>query len=150
MPLLTGLGVERDVGTPDEADLFRALFDHAPDAMLVADESGRCVAANGAACAYLKLPRGHIIGLHAVELMAGAASEACVWQRFLHEGRCYHMSIVREWRHVDGARPPTPPLHVTERAQIESALVQTDGNVTKAARILGIDRRTLQRRINPR
>ena len=139
------------VGTLAGSDLFRALFDHAPDAMIVADESGRCVAANGAACAYLKLPLAHIVGLHVAELLSsGPAPEACVWQRFVYQGRCYHLSIVREWRHSDGARPPTPPLHVTERAQIELALAQTDGNVTKAARLLGIDRRTLQRRINPR
>ncbi|MDB4971164.1 MAG: Bacterial regulatory protein Fis family [Myxococcales bacterium] len=119
--------------------------------MLVADESGRCVAANRAACDRWKLPLPAIQGRHISELTAsGGAPEACVWQRFMHDGRSFHLSIVRGWRHSDGARPPTPPLHVTERRQIERALEQTEGNVTKAARLLGIDRRTLQRRINPR
>jgi PAS domain-containing protein len=132
-------------------DIFRALFDHAPDAMLVADEGGRCVAANLAACDYLKRAVGDVLGKLVSELTAQApTTAACVWQRFHHDGRIFHLTVVREWRHSDGARPPTPPLHVTERAQIELALAEAEGNVTRAARMLGIDRRTLQRRINPR
>ena len=42
---------------------------------------------------------------------------------------------------------PTGSLAEVERAHIEQVLASMDGNVTRAATALGIDRRTLQRKL---
>ncbi|MGB3136377.1 MAG: PAS domain-containing protein, partial [Nodosilinea sp.] len=44
------------------AQLWRALFEAAPDAMLVANDEGVCAEANEAACLLLELPRTAIVG----------------------------------------------------------------------------------------
>jgi ActR/RegA family two-component response regulator len=46
-------------------------------------------------------------------------------------------------------REPAAPtsLAEVERAHIERVLEQMDGNITRAATALGIDRRTLQRKL---
>jgi DNA-binding NtrC family response regulator len=61
------------------------------------------------------------------------------------------------WSPVRG-RDPLPPtdaaiiakydLHETERRLVAQALAATNGNVTAAAKKLGISRRTLHRKIN--
>ncbi len=48
---------------------------------------------------------------------------------------------------VSPAFAPTASLAEVERAHIERVLEQMDGNVTRAATALGIDRRTLQRKL---
>jgi ActR/RegA family two-component response regulator len=55
--------------------------------------------------------------------------------------------------HRGGRATPAPgevaptSLAEVERAHIERVLAQMDGNVTRAATALGIDRRTLQRKL---
>jgi DNA-binding NtrC family response regulator len=54
--------------------------------------------------------------------------------------------------HATGAAPASEPplpssLAEVERAHIQRVLMQMDGNVTRAASALGIDRRTLQRKL---
>jgi DNA-binding NtrC family response regulator len=54
--------------------------------------------------------------------------------------------------HASGAAPASEPplpssLAQVERAHIQRVLMQMDGNVTRAASALGIDRRTLQRKL---
>jgi transposase-like protein len=43
--------------------------------------------------------------------------------------------------------PEFPTLAVVERQHIAAAVQQAEGNLSKASRMLGIDRRTLYRRI---
>jgi len=57
-----------------------------------------------------------------------------------------------ELQGADSDRPSTPPgerrsLAELERAHIEEVLTRMDGNVTRTASALGIDRRTLQRKL---
>ena len=50
-------------------------------------------------------------------------------------------------RSVDGGAGPRD-LHATEKRLIHQALATTKGNITAAAKKLGISRRTLHRKIN--
>jgi two-component system, cell cycle sensor histidine kinase and response regulator CckA len=62
--------------------VFRAIFDGALDAMLLADDEGSYVDANRAACALFQVPREELIGRNASELAAsdgqGAAARLAV------------------------------------------------------------------------
>ena len=59
-----------------------------------------------------------------------------------------HDLLIRGSRPRPGAAAPASflTLRELERQQIERALERTGGNVSKAAQLLGIDRRTLQRK----
>jgi PAS domain S-box-containing protein len=56
--------------TIDEQDLFRSLYEHAPDAVIAADDEGRIVAANPAARRMFGYGREKLIGLPAGSLLA--------------------------------------------------------------------------------
>ncbi len=63
--------------------LLRAIFDGAPDGMLLADDSGRYVAANAAGCLVLGRPRAEIIGTTIERYMAdGSEVYADRWAAF--------------------------------------------------------------------
>jgi PAS domain S-box-containing protein len=65
---------------------FEALFQNALDAILVADDSGRYVDANPAACEMLGMERSELLG-HTIFELAGVPPEqtGVLWQRFLDE-----------------------------------------------------------------
>lgn len=69
-----------------EQQRFEALFHHALDAILVADDSGRYVDANPAACEMLGMERSMLLG-HTIFELAGVPPEQTevLWQRFLDE-----------------------------------------------------------------
>jgi len=65
---------------------LRAVFDHALDAMLIADDWGRYVDANPAACAMLGLTRDELIGRTVGDFLNSDSSFADVWRDFLAKG----------------------------------------------------------------
>lgn len=67
---------------------FRAVFDHALDAMLIADDEGRYVDANPAAVEMLGVPKAEILRLRVHDVTdAGMRTEIdAMWQRFIAEG----------------------------------------------------------------
>ncbi|MEX0675211.1 MAG: PAS domain S-box protein [Gaiellaceae bacterium] len=67
---------------------FRALFDTALDAIMIADDEGRCLDANPAACTLFGARRGCVIGSKLTELVAPEAREAtdAAWADFLAAG----------------------------------------------------------------
>ncbi len=58
-----------------------------------------------------------------------------------------HAGTTSERYREPGSEPGTTDLATIERRHIERVLAECDGNVTKAASALGIDRRTLQRKL---
>ncbi len=78
--------------------VFKALFEHAPDAVLVVDEQRRYSAANAAACRLFGLAREELIGRSSGELYhpEDRAQFPRLWERFLAEGHWTHRArIVR-------------------------------------------------------
>ena len=68
------------------AAAFRAVFEVALDAMLLADDSGRCVDVNPAACALLGASRDELLAGGAVELGADREAAARAWTELLAAG----------------------------------------------------------------
>lgn len=66
---------------------FRALFDKSLDAMLIADDQGRYVEANPAACDLLGRSREHIIGQHIADVMLPGLCFETAWQQFQQHGQ---------------------------------------------------------------
>lgn len=68
---------------------YRALFDQVQNAVVLADDDGRYVDANPAACALFDLPCGHLLGRGVFDFVpsgdAGAVKEA--WEAFLRQGQ---------------------------------------------------------------
>ena len=64
----------------------RAVFDHALDSMLIADDAGRYVDANPAACALLGLGRAELIGRSAGDFVDADVIFAQQWTEFLARG----------------------------------------------------------------
>jgi PAS domain S-box-containing protein len=85
--------------------LLRAVFDSALDAILIADDAGRYVAANPAACALLGLHEGELLGRSVSEFTAPEFDQAGAWSSFLDQGRqSGEIAIVRcdgSIRHVE-------------------------------------------------
>jgi PAS domain S-box-containing protein len=115
---------------------LQAMFDNTQDAILLADDEGRCVDANPAACSLLGCWRDELLGqvfwktIVAPSLPDGAAW----WRRFLNAGRLDGEFVLRrpngtpvevEWR---GVSQIEPGLHlgvfrdITARKRTEEAL----------------------------
>jgi two-component system cell cycle sensor histidine kinase/response regulator CckA len=67
--------------------VVQAIFDGALDAMLLADDSGRYVEANPAACELLGLPREQLLGRSISDFAAANYSVTDAWQSFVEQGR---------------------------------------------------------------
>lgn len=80
--------VQQDELAASQARL-QALFDHSNDGILLADEEGRCVEANPAACRLLAFTRDELIGRPTGELFAAAERgwADSAWRDFLVSGR---------------------------------------------------------------
>jgi PAS domain S-box-containing protein len=67
--------------------LFDAVFDAVPDAMLVADDTGRYIAANPAALELLARSRDEILSSTVAEVSPPGVDVEAAWQDFLRRGR---------------------------------------------------------------
>src|SRR4051812_9782533 len=66
--------------------LLRAIFDHALDAILLADDRGVYVAANQAACALFGVERSALLGRTITEFAAPGFETPDEWRFFLERG----------------------------------------------------------------
>ncbi len=95
---------------------FKGIFDHASDAMLLADDEGRYVDANPGACAMLGYTREELIGKTGADVMAGLSRDAFLqqWKQFIAQREASGEVQVRrkdggvvdvEFRAVAGTEP---------------------------------------------
>jgi PAS domain S-box-containing protein len=117
---------------------LQALFDHSHDAILLADDEGRFLEANPAACALLGRPRDELVGRH--HALMHVAEEpllvAAAWQDFLRTGRQAGECILRradgstvraEYHAVAGIQPGvhlTIIRDVTERHALQAKVLR--------------------------
>jgi PAS domain S-box-containing protein len=66
-----------------DGEAFRAVFEHALDAMLIADGEGRCTDANAAAGALLGLTKDELIGRTAADFLAAGSDFRDMWAEVL-------------------------------------------------------------------
>jgi PAS domain S-box-containing protein len=77
---------QADQARREAEDQFRAVFESALDAILVADDDGRYVAANPAACALLGLPLEKLLGRRIADFMEPGFDFGQAWQTFRQQG----------------------------------------------------------------
>lgn len=133
----------------EQALLEEVAADYAVVDLKLADGSGidvvRAIARARPACRTLLLT-GHGTVHSAVEAMRAGAVDVLEKPTSTHE-------LVEAMRRAPPPAPPStsiPTLDELERAHIERVLAETGGNVTHAAQLLGLDRRTLQRKMQRR
>jgi PAS domain S-box-containing protein len=81
--------------------LLRAIFDGALDAMLLADDAGKYVDANPAACELFGLPREQLIGRSIAEFTGSNYDEAAAYESFREHGHARgHFPL----RRLDGSQ----------------------------------------------
>jgi PAS domain S-box-containing protein len=90
---------------------FRAVFEHALDAMLILDDEQRFLDANPAALALLGTTRSQLLGLRAADVLEGMWSE--VWRRLQLEGRATGEAGLACAGQTPGAERPTVEYHAT-------------------------------------
>ncbi len=118
------------------AHQFRAVFDGALDAMVIADDEGRYVEVNAAACGLYGLSRSALLGHWIGDFAAPGLDVASVWAAFRREGRAKgELRIIRpdgRVRELEFAASADflPGSHlavfrdVTQRRQLEEQLRQ--------------------------
>jgi len=119
----------------ESEEQFRAVFDSALDAMVLADEEGRHIDVNPAACELYGLPRDELLSLSAADLSIVHAPNV-PWSNFLEAGTAAGACTIvrRDGTHRDAEFTATanvlPGRHlwvlrdVTERKQLERGLWQ--------------------------
>jgi two-component system cell cycle sensor histidine kinase/response regulator CckA len=119
---------------PSKEKLLRAVFDSALDAMLVADDDGRFIDANPAACALFGLEKEGLLGRRIGELAGSGHTPSASFESFLDVARVKgEFSLVRgdgDERHLEYAAVANvlPGLHlsilrdVTDRTRADAAL----------------------------
>ena len=65
---------------------FRAVFENANDALVIADDDGTCVDANSAACELFGVAESALLGRSIDEFAAEQAAVGAKWDRFLESG----------------------------------------------------------------
>ncbi|MDB4987192.1 MAG: ATPase, partial [Myxococcaceae bacterium] len=69
--------------------MYRAMFEHSPVALLLADDQRRYVEANPAACRLLGVERSHLLGMRIDDVLPLAGAEGSIelqWSAFLRDG----------------------------------------------------------------
>lgn len=69
------------------AQLWKALFETALDAMVIADNAGGCVEVNGAACAMLEQPRQRLIGRSIADFLGSDTAPGDFWPALMAAGQ---------------------------------------------------------------
>jgi two-component system, cell cycle sensor histidine kinase and response regulator CckA len=126
------MGGPDGVRPADPAARFRAVFEHARDAMLLADDHGRYVDANPAACALLGYSRDELLRLTVWDVTPPGHLEAgrAQWRAFIEGG---HLSGEYAMRRKDGTEVPVefnavanvaPGIHLTVTRDVSSRLRQ--------------------------
>jgi len=120
----------------EAAHQFRAVFDGALDAMVIADDEGRYVEVNAAACGLYGLSRSALLGHWIGDFAAPGLDVASIWSTFRREGRAKgELRIIRpdgRVRELEFAASADflPGSHlavfrdVTQRRQLEEQLRQ--------------------------
>ncbi|PYQ12619.1 MAG: hypothetical protein DMF80_16795 [Acidobacteria bacterium] len=120
----------------EAARQFRAVFDGALDAMVIADDEGRCVEANAAACGLYGLNRSALLGHWIGDFVTPDHDVAATWAAFRRDGRAKgELRIVRPDGRVrelefSASGDFLPGSHlaifrdVTQRRQLEEQLRQ--------------------------
>jgi len=86
--ITTALSIVRDVSQiRDRERQLQAMFDASLDAMVIADDQGRYVDLNQAACEMFGLPREQLLGCTPNQVSMPGQDVATLWQRFLEEGK---------------------------------------------------------------
>lgn len=91
-PVLLGVITDISDHRQAESDLrssefrFRAVFDHAADAMLIADDAGDYVDVNAAACELLGVSRSTLLQSNIFEMSEDPAAAQSAWPSFLDTG----------------------------------------------------------------
>jgi two-component system cell cycle sensor histidine kinase/response regulator CckA len=70
----------------ESESLFRAVFDNAFEAILIADDDGRYVDVNHAACELLGRERGAVLGLTVADISTSVVDAKAAWAAFLEAG----------------------------------------------------------------
>jgi PAS domain S-box-containing protein len=121
--------------------LLAALFEGALDALLVADDRGRYVDVNPAACELLGRPKEQILGLTVADIAAPGPDFAAVWREFLSVGRMTGEYVVvrpdgvrrvaefKATAHIEPGRHLSVLRDITERRRAEEALAASEARV---------------------
>lgn len=136
-------GRERDP-TSTMPDSFEALFEHALDAILIADDDGRYVDVNPSACRLLGYRRDELVGRSIGVVIADGQDWRQAWRRFLRAGS-FRGEITL--RHRDGTEIPAehhavahilPGRHASfsrdlrSRRRVEEALTSSEERFRRA------------------
>jgi PAS domain S-box-containing protein len=130
-------------GSMEEDRRFRAIFENALDALLIADERGHYVDANPAACELLGLPKSEVLAMSVTDLVPpeGRPETQHLWQQFVDQGSLKgEFHIVRrdgQTRDVEFSATANflPGLHlsvlrdVTDRKRAQEELRRKDEEV---------------------
>ncbi len=129
---------QADQARREAEEQFRAVFESAVDAILIADDEGRYVAANPAACSLLGLPLDGLLGRRIADFMEPGFDFAQAWQTFRQKGHARgEMRLlaadgsVREvsfgaTRDVRPGRHLTILRDITDRKHAEAALLASE------------------------
>jgi PAS domain S-box-containing protein len=82
-----------------QASLLGEAVEHGPAAVFVADEDGRYVAVNQAACALVGYTRDELLGMNVADLVSGGG-RLTQWERMVEEGSISGSAAIR---HKDGS-----------------------------------------------
>lgn len=130
--------------------MLRAIFEGALDGMLLADDDGKYVDANPAACALFGLARGALIGRRISELAAPGYATSDQWKAFEEQGRLRGLFPLmrpdgqRRTLEYSAVANVLPGLHlsvlrdVTEHKEAEEALRKTQYFLKEAQRVAQI------------
>ncbi len=127
---------------------FRAVFDSALEAMIVADDDGNYVDVNPAACELLGRTRDEAIALNAADIAPPGVDVAAWWRAFLEAGSaCGELIVVRSdgclrvadfsatanitpGRHLSVLRDVTEQKRARQYQQVQSAVMRRLGQAS--------------------
>lgn len=131
-----------------QQDQWRALFDHALDAIAITDDEGRYIDANPAACELFGLAQTNLLQARITDFADPSLDLDSIWQQFLDQGEMTGEFPLHRpdgtIRHAEFAAIANfiPGRHlsilrdITERKQLEAERQQTEADLTQSERKL--------------